>query len=257
MYLRGSSPCSGLNWPSSRPKRACEVRFWAFFGRGLLEGFKAQKMLRYKHSGFSVDTSVCTAAQDSAGLERLLRCCARPPFSKERLRKAGRELIFRCAKQHSEQREQREQRDRHNAKRGVGADELHLTPMALIARLAAPCRAGAATACAPRPVLRRAGVQFTAADFGGGTGFRPKLRHGHGTARAWRCINPARGLPLWDGCDAPMGDGVEVEPDWEEAAQLAPDFEVDQRVSWSGAATAVWPTLRGRAASGPVQKCSN
>jgi hypothetical protein len=29
-----------------------------------------------------------------------------------------------------------------------------------------------------------------------------------------------------------MGEGVEVEPDWEEAAQPAPDFEVDQRISW-------------------------
>jgi hypothetical protein len=29
-------------------------------------------MLGYKHSGFSVDTSVCIAAQDRAGLERLL-----------------------------------------------------------------------------------------------------------------------------------------------------------------------------------------
>jgi len=38
--------------------------------------------------------------------------------------------------------------------------------------------------------------------------------------------------PLWDGCDAPMGEGVEVEPNWDETAQPAPDFEVDQRVSW-------------------------
>jgi hypothetical protein len=45
-------------------------------------------------------------------------------------------------------------------------------------------------------------------------------------------ITPARGPPLWDGCDVPMGDVVEVEPDWGEAAQVAPDFEVDQRVSW-------------------------
>jgi len=44
----------------------------AFVGRGLLEGFEAQEMLGYKHSGFSVDTSVCIAAQDRAGLERLL-----------------------------------------------------------------------------------------------------------------------------------------------------------------------------------------
>jgi hypothetical protein len=45
-------------------------------------------------------------------------------------------------------------------------------------------------------------------------------------------ITPARGPPLWDGCDVPMGEGVEVVPDWDEAPQPAPDFEVDQRVSW-------------------------
>ena len=48
-------------------------------------------------------------------------------------------------------------------------------------------------------------------------------------------ITPARGPPLWDGCDdAQMGEGVddEIEPDWDEAAQPAPDFEADQRVSW-------------------------
>ena len=60
----------------------------AFVGRGLLQGFEAKEMLGYKHSGFSVDTSVCIAAQDRAGLERL--------------RKAGSELVYRCAKQHSE-----------------------------------------------------------------------------------------------------------------------------------------------------------
>jgi hypothetical protein len=30
----------------------------------------------------------------------------------------------------------------------------------------------------------------------------------------------------------PMGDGVKFEPDGDEAAQAAPDFEVDQRFSW-------------------------
>jgi hypothetical protein len=59
-------------------------------------------MLCYKHSGFSVDTSVCIAAQDRAGLERLLRYCARPPFAMERLRKAGSALVYHCAKQRSE-----------------------------------------------------------------------------------------------------------------------------------------------------------
>ena len=60
-------------------------------------------MLAYRHSGFSVDTSVRIEAHDRAALERLLRYCARPPFSMERLRKAGNELVYRCcAKQHSE-----------------------------------------------------------------------------------------------------------------------------------------------------------
>ena len=45
-------------------------------------------------------------------------------------------------------------------------------------------------------------------------------------------ISPARGPPLWDECDAQMGEGVEVEPDWDLAAQPAPDFEIDQRVNW-------------------------
>jgi Putative transposase len=47
-------------------------------------------------------------------------------------------------------------------------------------------------------------------------------------------ITPARGPPLslWDECDAQMGDGVDVAPDWDEAAQPAPHDEVDQRVSW-------------------------
>ena len=49
-------------------------------------------------------------------------------------------------------------------------------------------------------------------------------------------IAPAHGPPLWDRCDAQMGEGVEVEPDWKTdwdmAAQPAPDYEVDQRVNW-------------------------
>jgi hypothetical protein len=45
-------------------------------------------------------------------------------------------------------------------------------------------------------------------------------------------ITSARGPPLWDGCDTQMGDGVYGEPDWDEAAQPAPDVEVDPCVSW-------------------------
>ena len=54
-----------------------------------------------------------------------------------------------------------------------------------------------------------------------------------GRFRATR-ISPARGPPLWDDCsDAQMDDGAQTEPaDWDLAAQPAPDFEVDQRISW-------------------------
>jgi hypothetical protein len=45
-------------------------------------------------------------------------------------------------------------------------------------------------------------------------------------------ISPARGPPLWDDCDAQTGDGVQIEPDRDLAAQPAPDYEVDQRINW-------------------------
>ena len=45
-------------------------------------------------------------------------------------------------------------------------------------------------------------------------------------------IAPARGPPLWGEGDAQMGEGVEMEPEWDLAAQPAPAYEVDQRLSW-------------------------
>ncbi len=46
-------------------------------------------------------------------------------------------------------------------------------------------------------------------------------------------ISPACGPPLWDDCsDAQTDEGVLIEPDWDLAAQPAPDFEVDQRINW-------------------------
>ena len=37
---------------------------------------------------------------------------------------------------------------------------------------------------------------------------------------------------LWDDWDAQTDDGVHIEPDWDLAAQAAPDYEVDQRINW-------------------------
>src|SRR5450830_484215 len=99
-----------------------------FVGRGLLESCDAKEMLAYQHSGFSVDAGVCIEAHDRAALERLLRYCARPPFAMDRLRKEGDSLVYRCAKQHSEPT---------SDKRGAKVDELTLTPLELIDRIAA------------------------------------------------------------------------------------------------------------------------
>ena len=106
--------------------RRCILR--AFVGRDLIEKADAKEMLGYQHSGFSVDAGGCIEADDRAALERLLMYCARPPFAMDRLRKEGAALVYRCAKQHSEP---------GSDKRGAKVDELHLTPLELIARIAA------------------------------------------------------------------------------------------------------------------------
>jgi hypothetical protein len=55
--------------------------------RGLLTEADVQDMLTWRGTGgFSLDGSVRIAAHDRAGLERLLRYCARPPFALHRLR---------------------------------------------------------------------------------------------------------------------------------------------------------------------------
>ena len=275
----------------------------AFVGRGLLESCDAKEMLGYQHSGFSVDAGVCIQAHDRAALERLLRYCARPPFAMDRLRKEGCDLVYRCAKQRSEP---------SSDKRGAKADELHLTPLDLIARIAAlvppprthrhryfgvlapnsPHRAAVTALATPAQPTKQVVVQADPAATGeGAPGVGnarptqaepaqpvpvPPKRPAHYLwavliARIYevfpllcpKCggqmrliafitegvqirrildhigvdsqpphISPARGPPLWVDCDAQMDDGVHIEPDWDLAAQLAPDYEADQRVNW-------------------------
>ena len=129
-------------------------------------------------------------------LLRLLRDCARPAFALDRLRKAGRELILRCAKQHSEPgSDHRDRRDQRNAKRGVRSDALHLTPLKLIDRLAAlvpppppppPPRAHRHRyygVLAPNSPLRAASMALAAA--------RGGHRPAHGAARTEQSGSPA------------------------------------------------------------------
>jgi hypothetical protein len=268
----------------------------AFVARGLLQSCDAKDMLAYQHSGFSVDAGVCIESHDRAALERLLIYCARPPFAMERLRKEGAALVYRCAKQRSEPT---------SDKRGAKVDELHLTPLELIDRIAAlvppprthrhryfgvlapnsPLRAAvvAMAVAAPTqatPVLPAQTGTGTSVGVPGvvpqGNSMLPKRSPAHYLwavliARIYEVfpllcpmcggqmrliafitegtqirkilnhigvdsepphISPARGPPLWDDCDAQMDDGVHIEPDWDLAAQPAPDYCVDQRTGW-------------------------
>ena len=71
-------------------------------GHGLLERHVTDDMLSWQASGaFSIDASVHIPAHDRAGLERLLRYCARPPFALERIEatsydaKGGERIVYR------------------------------------------------------------------------------------------------------------------------------------------------------------------
>ncbi len=93
-----------------------------FVRRGLIGKCDAEEMAAWDHGGgFSVDAAVRIEGNDRAGLERLLRYCARPPFALEHLRQrdAG-HLVYHCPKP-----------------RPDGPADLVLTPLELIDRIAA------------------------------------------------------------------------------------------------------------------------
>jgi hypothetical protein len=76
-------------------------RVLRWFARaGHLDPADARDMARWHHGGgFWLDASVRIEGQDRPGLERLLRCCARPPFALERLEQLGDNLlVYRFAK---------------------------------------------------------------------------------------------------------------------------------------------------------------
>ena len=88
-----------------------------------LSGEAAREMASWGHnSGFSLDASVRIEAKDRAGLERLLRYCARPVFASQRLSWAreGEKLLYQLPKP-----------------RADGQSVLELTPVELLGRLAA------------------------------------------------------------------------------------------------------------------------
>jgi hypothetical protein len=140
----------------------------AFVRRGLIDKDDRDEMLSWEHGGgFSLDASVCIQDTDRAGLERLLRYCARPPFALAHLPPLDAEhLVY------------------HNPKpRTDSPRNLVLTPLALNDKIAAliprprahrhryygvfapnsPMRA-AVTALAPMPVIVPLPVEATEAE---------------------------------------------------------------------------------------------
>jgi len=140
----------------------------AFLRRGLIGKNDRDEMLSWEHGGgFSLDASVCISGTDRAGLERLLRYCARPPFALEHLHTLDAEHLLY-----------------HNPKpRSDSPRDLVLTPLELIDKIAAlippprahrhryygvlapnsPMRA-AVTAMAPLPEVVQPMAEATTAD---------------------------------------------------------------------------------------------
>ncbi len=68
------------------------VLHW-FSRHGLLDPDDARDRLAWVNTGFSLDACVCIAGHDRAGLERLLRYGARPPFALERIEQVNADRI--------------------------------------------------------------------------------------------------------------------------------------------------------------------
>ena len=86
-----------VQWVQARVRQ--RVLRW-FVRQGYLDKDDAKDMAEWSNGGgFSVDASVRIEADDRAGLERLLRYCARPPFALERLEAIdAQRLIYHLSK---------------------------------------------------------------------------------------------------------------------------------------------------------------
>lgn len=98
-----------------------------FVKRGLIDKDDATEMRAWAHAGgFSVDGSVRIEGADRAGLERLLRYCARPPFALEHLHQRD-----------AEHRVYRNPKPARTTAPGTRPAALVLTPLELIDKIAA------------------------------------------------------------------------------------------------------------------------
>jgi len=90
-------------------------------GHGHLDSVAVHTMDAPDHpGGWSVDTSVTIPGWDRHGLERLVRYCARPPLSQERLGRASDQMLVYSLRTAT----------------ADGRTEFYLTPLELLDRLA-------------------------------------------------------------------------------------------------------------------------
>jgi len=242
-----------------------------FARSGLLEADDARDMLGWEKGGFSLDAAVRIGGRDRAGLERLLRYCARPAFALERLEQVNaHQLVYHLPKP-----------------RRDGCTQLTLTPLELIDHLAAlipPPRLHRHRyhgALAPNAPLRAAATAFGRdADGGrepaaevapspaaGESAFRSPARYLWAmllarlfeslpltcphcgadmrivafiteAAPVQRILNhigePAKPPRIAPARGPPMWDEglAEAVPDWDTLAQPEPEYLFDQQVQW-------------------------
>jgi len=245
----------------------------AFVRRGLIGKSDRDEMMGWEHGGgFSLDASVCISGTDRAGLERLLRYCARPPFALEHLHTLDAEHLLY-----------------HNPKpRSDSPRDLVLTPLELIDKIAAlipPPRAhrhryyGVLAPNSPMraAVTAMAPVQVTAPPPAVAANTEEEPRHRAASRYLWAMLLARiyETLPLvCPNCHAPMRiiafitDAGTVQkildhlgestlppriapargpplweaamaqeragngPEWDMSAQPALEFEFDQRIAW-------------------------
>jgi Putative transposase len=243
-----------------------------FVRRGLIDQADGDEMAAYKHDGgFSLDASIRIEGDDRPGLERLLRYCARPPFALKNLRQLeDGHLIYHNPKPHLNAPSDLVMTPlamigkiaalvpppRWHLHRyyGVLAPNSHL-------RAAVTAQAAGAEIGASTPQVSRAEQQHHRSlshylwsqllariyevfplicpichaemliiSFISDTHTISQILGNIGESTQPPVVSPARGPPLWEVATTAKEMGNDLLFDL--AAQHAPEFEFDQRISW-------------------------
>jgi hypothetical protein len=225
----------GLDLPDAalvQAQRAIRRRVLSWFTRrGWLDEDDRKDMLGWAGGGgFSLDGSVRIEAEDRAGLERLPRYCAQPPFALERLEPFGDDRLIYTSAQASARRAERARP--HSARADRQARRPHPTPRRHRHRyhgvLApnSPLRA-AVTELDPKPVLcNPCGAEMRLVAFITKREPIDRILKAMGEPTRPPRVAPAGGPPQ------PTDPGADPLPLWDELAQPTAEFQFDHRITW-------------------------